>query len=185
MSLELVLSAAYLTQLSLYNYSYIMNNNTFSTHEKHKRTKNKIRIKTINHFIRILPPAGQVDACSSEDLKSCKCEYEDQRARMRHLLATVLHDDSNITVKTSQIHRLSWAKGTAALSDTSTHYSLQTSINTEYQFLFFHQNVFILHRKIIFSLMLLTKILAFSREIWLKWQTKIYIYDFSSAHHIW
>ncbi len=119
-SLELVLSSEYLTQLLLYNWMYLC----ILMHEKHKRTKNKIRIKTINHFNRILSPARQVDACSSEDLKSCECEYEDQRERMRHLLATVLHDDSNITVKTSQIHRLSWAEGTEALSDTSTHRNL-------------------------------------------------------------
>ncbi len=106
-------------------------------HEKHKRTKNKIRIKTINHFKRILSPAGQVDACSSEDLKSCKCEYEDQRARMRHLLATVLHDDSNITVKYTGFHE---PKG-QLLYQIHLLTSLQTSINTEYQFLFFHQNV--------------------------------------------
>lgn len=129
----------YLTQLSLYTWTYLC----IMMHEKHKRTKNEIRIKTINRLNQILFPAGQVDACSSEDLKSCECEYEDQRERMRHLLATVLHNDSNITVKTTQIHSLSWAKGTVALSDTSTHRNLLIqNIN-----LFFHQNVFILHGK--------------------------------------
>lgn len=117
----------YLTQLSLYTWTYLC----IMMHEKHKRTKNEIRIKTINRLNQILFPAGQVDACSSEDLKSCECEYEDQRERMRHLLATVT------TVKTSHVHRLSWAKGTAALSDRSTH-KLSLFIYTDC-FFFLHQ----------------------------------------------
>lgn len=119
-------------------------------HEKHKRTKNKIRIKTINHFNRILSPAGQVDGCSSEDLKSCNCEYEDQRVRMRHLLTqscTATVTSQGKPVKYTGFHE---PKG-QLLYQINLLTSLQTSINTEYQFLFFHQNVFILHRKIIFS----------------------------------
>lgn len=100
---------------------------------------------------------------------------------MRHLLATVLHNDSNITVKTTQIHSLSWAKGTVALSDTSTHRNLLIqNIN-----LFFHQNVFILHGKNFFSVMLLTKITAFFMWDLIKMTNKtVHFWFFFSTSHL-